>query len=211
MAEPGRVRTSVPLPKFSGKSCEWVRYWQKFEAFAKVNKFKRSVTKTLDTELPSREDKLSNDDLIKKKQEMAIERNDVAILFLTLSLQLESDLAMIEKSKTEAWPDGLAQSVVVVLPKKYYPDDIMTGVEFATELSNVNMGEQDSPANLFEQIATIRNKYKKEAAKKHKSDYIAIVIAKSPRNYKTTVLSTQQRLGSAVELEDIEKDMQMSY
>ena len=50
------------------------------------------------------------------------------------------------------------------------------------------MGKHDSYSSMFEQMATIRNMYKKEASKKDKSDYIAIVIAKLSKNYKTTIL-----------------------
>ena len=168
MTETGRVRTSVPLPKFSGKSEEWVRYWQQFGAFAKVNKFKKSVMMTLDSELPEREDMLSSDATILIKEEMAIERNDIAISFLTLSLQMESEQVMIEKSKTEARPDSLAHTVVVALHEKFLPDDIMTGVDFATELSKVNMGERGSPSSLFEQISTIKNNIKRMPQRKRR-------------------------------------------
>ena len=58
-----------------------------------MNKLKKSAMMTLDPELPVREDELSSDATILMKEEMAIERNDVAISFLTLSMQIGSEQA----------------------------------------------------------------------------------------------------------------------
>ena len=68
-------------------------------------------------------------------------------------------MGMVCKASTTEWPSGCADLVIDAMFKKYVPQDIMSRVELRRAMNKIRMKKREDPANLFEQISALENKY----------------------------------------------------
>ena len=57
------------------------------------------------------------------------------------------------------WPSGLAHMLVYAIFNKYVPQDLVSKIYLSRTLNDVSMKKEEDPANLFEAISGIENKY----------------------------------------------------
>ena len=88
-----------------------------------------------------------------------IERNSLAMHAFTLAFKTQKLMNIVNKAKTDEWPDGKASDVTKQLLKKYKQDDKINIVEMTAELFKVKLGEKKDPAELFEELYRSKNMY----------------------------------------------------
>ena len=156
MDEVGSKTVSIPL--FSGEQEKFQIWWMRFTAFATVKKFKKALKEGGDSDLPPRHDSridTSTDE--GKKQQSALDRNEMAVACFSIAFTTEGMLSMVVASMTDAWPEGNAGEIVRLLNVKFKPQDLLSKCELRARLHAVKMDENDDPQVLFEQIESIRN------------------------------------------------------
>jgi hypothetical protein len=102
---------------------------------------------------------------------------------LTMTFITEGSLGMIYKAMSNHdWPAGLAYQVVVLLFKKFSPDDRISRVELRTMLNAVTMKVNEAdPSVLFEPVSAIQNGYDTVNHKIDKEELIAVVMGTSQK------------------------------
>jgi hypothetical protein len=116
-------------------------------------------------------------------------------------------MALIYKSKSSDWPNGLAHKIADALKHKYQPQDTMTRVELRHQLNKVTLKKGADPATLFEQLSALENRYNTSSRTIDEDDLIAVVIDAAPQEYQSVLTDTQLRLGNRVKLEHLSKAM----
>ena len=118
-------------------------------------------------------------------------------------------MVLVYKCSTDEWPDGKVHDLVILLMKKYMPKDMMSRVELRQELQAIKMNKLEDPANLFEKMSSIRNKFSK--MKIDDEELIAIAISKAPKEYAGVITSEQRAKGNKLDLDDLEETMCQQY
>jgi hypothetical protein len=115
---------NMKLPTFDGDYKKFQMWWTRFEVFSIYYDFKEALTGEDDKIIPS-SDKEEIDATTKdgKVKEEAKKRNQRAMMYLTMAFTSETVMGMVYKSRTAAWPGGLARSVCYVANEKYRPID----------------------------------------------------------------------------------------
>ena len=115
---------AVTLPKWDGEEKSFQVWWMRFQAYAKVHKFKEALGEKPEPDLP-RSDSIPlqpTRDIHKPRIE-ANKRNETALACLTMAITNEEQLGLIYEAMTNEYPDGLAYLVVQQLLQKYKPQD----------------------------------------------------------------------------------------
>ena len=69
------------------------------------------------------------------------------------------------------------------------------------------MTKKQNPSTIFEQIASIKNKYMSPGTTIDESELIAVVIKAAPKEYQSLITNEQLRLGTAIRVSDLAKAM----
>ena len=203
---------SVRLPTFGGEHKDFQVWWMRFTAFAEVYGFAESIKKTKDPNLPSSES-ASVDETTEegKKQGKAKKLNAIAIANLTMAFTSESLIGMVYQAKKSKWPGGLAYMVVDSLFKKYVPQDLVSKIELRRALNAISMKKEEDPANLFEAISGIENKYNTSTFQLPEEEKIATILENAPAEYSTVLTCEQRSKGTSLKIEDLQEAMNQLY
>jgi hypothetical protein len=204
---------SVRLPTFDGAHKTFQLWWTRFVAFATVYKFVEAINKDApDPSMPASDAEIldENDDADKIKI-AAKKRNSVAMANLSMAFTSEGTMGLVYKAMTTAWPNGLAHLVVRALFEKYQPQDTMTRVELRQRLNKISMKKDTDPATLFEQVATIENRYNTATSQVQQEDLIAVILDAAPMEYKSVLTTEQRSKGSNLKLNDLETVMNQHW
>jgi len=118
-------------------------FWIRFEAFVNVENFKKALMN--DTDMPSSAVDaylLDESDTKNKKALAVVKRNKVAWAHMTLGLNTEALLTILNRTKGLTWPSVLAHKVVTKLKNKYQPNDTVFQAEIRRRLNQVGMGKR---------------------------------------------------------------------
>jgi hypothetical protein len=178
----------MKLPTFDGDYKKFQMWWTRFEVFSIYYDFKEALTGEDDKIRPS-SDKEEIDAATSegKVKEEAKKRNQRAMMYLTMAFTSESVMGMVYRSRTAAWPGGLARSVVMSLMKKYRPIDTISRVELRQKLNKVTMKKGEDPATLFAQLSVIENQYTAPGRTLDEGDLIAVVLDAAPDEYQAVL------------------------
>jgi hypothetical protein len=195
---------------FDGLAKAFQLWWMRFVIFSIVYKFGEAVNKEApDANLPSSEDDVLDED--DKKKIAAKRRNSVAMANLSMAFTSEASMGLIYKSMSKEWPNGLTHLVIKALFKKYHPDDTISKVELRQRLNGVTMKSNADPATLFEQLASIKNRYNTLVDQLKEEDLIAVVLEKAPMEYQAVLTTEQRARGSNLTLDDLEMTMNQHW
>ena len=199
---------SLKLPLFDGEEKNFQIWWTRFRAYAGCHGFSSAIGTVKNNDLPDREDEaLKDSTAVGQKKIVARRKNMIAMANLTLAMTTKGTMTLIYESYSTEWPSGEAHKVVAALMKRYMPHDTMTKVELRTKLSQVSMTKKQNPSTIFEQIASIKNKYMSPGTTIDESELIAVVIKAAPKDYQSLITNEQLRLGTAIQVSDLEKAM----
>ena len=197
------------VPTFDGSAQSFQMWWTKFSAFAMLSGFADAIEEEPDPMLPiSMSSKIEDDTEEAARQKVAIRKNEHAISSFTIAFTKEGTMRLVSKAKTKEWPKGAAYLIVRMLMKKYRPNDIMSKVEMRQQLNKVVMKKGSDPANLFEHLAAIEDKYGKSI---DEADLIAIVLDAATDEYQSVLTSEERAKGSDLTLLDLEVVMNQHY
>ena len=103
--------SSIRMPVFDGKHENFLIWWTRFEAYAEVKKFARSLQEGGEDDLPQRSDvELDVNVDAKKAQYLALKRNSVAVANLAMAFTTQGLINMIASAKDNDFPGGRAHS-----------------------------------------------------------------------------------------------------
>lgn len=210
--------SSKYLPTFDGMGNDREEKFQlwlvRFEAYASWYGFEDAIGDVAEADLPLKQAVVKTLDPTKdadKKALAAVKRNRKAVVNLTMAMSTTKSMAVVYDAKTPDWPSGLAWKIMKALKAKYMPMDMMTEVELRTQLNKVHMTKNSDPKDLFEKLASIRNRYVKPGKTIAESELIAVVMAAAPEKYKSLLISTQALKGTHVTIDDLEVAMTQHY
>ena len=111
---------------------------------------------TGDPDLPAKESTvLDLSTNIGKRQDVAKKCNDLAVSAFTFAFSSLAMMAYIDKGTDADWPNGHAGKITKALFKKFKPEDIMSKAEMREEISELKMGENEDPSNIFASMTNI--------------------------------------------------------
>ena len=120
--------------------------------------------------------------------------------YLTLAMESLKLLKMIQASKSQDWPGGLACGLVVKLLKKYRPDDMTALAYMTTKLSKLQLGKNQNPEELVDDITAIENEYRCEIDEKTRNAFMVKAVGK---HYAQCIQAETIRVGTSVTAEDL--------
>ena len=82
-------------------------WWMRFQAYAKIHKFKEAIAVTVDANLPDK-DSDALDETTDKDKILAKRRNEIAMASLTMAFTKEEQMGYIYEAQTDDYPDGVA-------------------------------------------------------------------------------------------------------
>eukprot|EP00957_Ditylum_brightwellii_P058357 4424964-Ditylum_brightwellii.AAC.1 len=120
-------------------------------------------------------------------------------------------IGMVYAAMTTDWPSGLASKIVVVLHKKYAPQDIVAKIELRRALNSVLMKRKDNPVVLFDQISRLQNRYNTATFQVSMEEQIAMVLDKAPMKYSTVLTCEQRTRGQLLTINNLQSAMTQLY
>ena len=205
---------SVKIPSFSGKPEEYQIWLLKMTAFCGILKCAEYMKTTKHPDLPEYEEegKETNDDGTVRpdtqKEKDARAGNLMAMLQLTVAFNSEWLMGKIFASRNDKWPSGRAYVVMKSLADKFAPTDNLSRVELRVQLNKLTLKEGEDPANLFESISTIKNRFDENNQNIDTVDLVAAAISAAPSSYHSVLTNLQVTQATALTLEDVAKTMQ---
>jgi len=213
MSDSAEKIVRLQLPTFDGKDESFLVWWERFQAYAAVYNFDTALESGGDSDLPSSEKELSEDENQLKKLKEAMKKNKVALANLTMAFTTSGSMALIKESKTNEWPKGLAYKVIEKLQAKHQPKDTISRVELRSKLNGVKMKNKDDPQELFDRLTKIESEYNDNdnGKKVELEDLIAVVVSVAPEKYQSILALEQVIKGEQVTLDDLKKVMKTLY
>jgi hypothetical protein len=144
---------SVRIPPFNGEKKNFVMWWTRFKAYAKVQKYSQALAIIKEPSMPTTQadgEALDRSDQANLPTLMAMSHNEKALANLTVAFTTPKAMSHFYRASDEEWPDGLAANVVKSLYKKYRPSDTIAGVEYDAELEKFKLKKNQDPTELFD-------------------------------------------------------------
>jgi hypothetical protein len=196
----------VRMLTFSGTEGEFQIVWVRYRAYAEVHDFAQALV--LDPDMPSSNAILIDTDTAEGKlQKAAVKRNKIAMANFTMAFTSEGTMSLIYQAETRDRPNGLASLVTGALKAKFMPQDTVTRVELRQMLNKVSMKPNSSPAVIFVQISTIKNRYCAGTRTIDSEDLIAVVLDAATKEYSSIPKREQRIRGTRLTVEHLEERM----
>ena len=179
---------SVRLFTFGGEYKHFQVWCMRFTASGAVYGFDVIIRKTRYPCLLSGKDSVIDlDNTECKKQEKSKNMNAITITNLTVAFASEYLIGMVYQARITDQPSGLAHMLLDVIFKKYVPQDLISKIKLLRALNTVIMKKEEDPANLFEAIIGINNKYNTSIYQFPEEEKTATVTENAPAEYSTAL------------------------
>jgi hypothetical protein len=143
---------------------------------------------------------------------MAKRCNAVAMANLPMVFTSEGTMGLVYKAMSANWPNGLAYLVIKGLFKKYQPQqDMVTLVELRQMLNKISMKKDANLVTMFEQIASVKNRYHTVMRKIQEEELIAFILDKSTMDYKAMLIAKHRVRGTLLTLNDLKLVMNQHW
>ena len=197
-------KNNVKLPVFDGKHESFQNWWRRFNNYARYYRFMDVLKATVNPDLPEREDSDVDPTTPEgKKATLALEKNALAMVNLSIACEADSAMAMIYKGSNEKWPNGRADLVVKALLHKFQPNDVASRMELRQKLNGLKLAKGENPANLFDQIDKIKNQFYHVASDVSDIELIAIITNVVSSEYKLVMTGERRLRGNDLTLEHL--------
>ena len=90
-----------------------------------------------------------------KAHTIAKQQNAMAILYLTLAMEDEYLMAVIDEARTTDWPSALACDVMTSLDDEYKPNDVMARADLQVNLMKLKLGKDENPKMLGKKMTAL--------------------------------------------------------
>lgn len=193
------------MPKYKGETKDFSRFSGQFQSFVEIMGVGPALQGS-NADMPSSEaeDLSGLTAAERKKKEQALSMNRKAVAMLTLALDSNKLLAILEKGKTDEFPSGRADLIWEELHKKYQPKDSMSKVEMIQKLFDMEWGENEDPNDVFDKVLELESRYAKPGKKLSEDLKMAALITKAPKVYFSAIVSAQQAKGESLSLDDLQ-------
>lgn len=177
------------LPVFHGEAEKYQEWKLKFREYANAKGFSDGL-EPLATYPPANHADVASPGADEKTKWIKV--NDKAFAYYTLALEGDQVFQMIMASCTTEFPLGLAYLIGRKLDAHYQPHDLLSailfGIEMENQLSKVKMGDTDSPALMFNHLASIKVAYSYPGHVIPDEKFYTTIIRAAPSNYDQAIL-----------------------
>jgi hypothetical protein len=189
------------IPLFAGKSKSFMMWWIRYKAYAKVQRFSQALATTQENVLQEDTDKLDRSNMANKKATEAMDRNERALSNHAVAFTTPKAMVHFHKAASTQWPDGLACSFMKSLLKKYWLQDVISGIEYENALRAFKLNKGQDPTELFDHITEVNTQYGIDSPDEKK--LIELALEKLPEKYVNTF--TTLSVGGNINLELFEE------
>jgi hypothetical protein len=194
-------------PKFSGLKKDYVAFKLKFRSHAVLNGFAEALQKPTWLESSEREMlELS----VKTSPEGVraarfLEQNEITMACLCLAFEMDKTLTYIHRSRSRAWPNGLAYKVLEDLEIRFQPDDRMAVGEVNRMIQACKVkNAQDDPSTMFDELQNIRSTYMHLTYVNITEEMLmSQVLQGIPMDYRPSILAEMEKEG--INMDSLEK------
>jgi hypothetical protein len=88
-----------------------------------------------------------------------MDRNERVLSNLAVAFTTTKAMVHFHKAASAEWPDGLACNVVKSLSRKYWPQDVISGIEYENTLRAFKRKKGQDPTELFDHITEVNTQY----------------------------------------------------
>jgi hypothetical protein len=197
---------TVKIPLYDGKYKNFVMWWTRFKAYAKVQQFAQALGETPEVALPANQDALDaldRSDQANLPALLAAARNDRAMANLAVAFTTAKVMTHYHKAPDEEWPEGLAVNVVKSLLKKFRPTDTIAEVEYIARLEEFKLKKNQDLTELFDHFVEVITQFGVNAPAEKL--LIAMAMRKLPEKFVTAYTTMATTLGGAADLETFEQ------
>ena len=201
--------STIRIPTFDGRREHYQKWKMQFKAYCVVKGFHGALRRraanmpanAIDTLTPD-----GDEDVIKIKY---IRDNEKAYAAYTLALEGDQVFQLITTAINDDWPDGAAHLITERLDTQCQPDDQVAKIEIESELAKVTMAKEESPVELFNQLANVRVSFTQPGRPIPDDKFYPTVIRVSPEAYDTNIQTAMK--DTFVTLNTIQDSMMEKY
>jgi len=152
--------------KMSGKEVKWTKVefdgsaknFPRYEIQLKAALGMEGMTKALDpafeNELPTLENEVLDEAQSSDKLKIdARKMNAKVVNMIVLGQKSTTMINMIESTKTDEWPTGLAHEIWAEFKARFAPDDDIAEMDMEEDLAKIRIGAKEDPWNVNDNIA----------------------------------------------------------
>lgn len=201
--------STIRIPTFDGRREHYQKWKMQFKAYCVVKGFHGALRRraanmpanAIDTLTPD-----GDEDVIKIKY---IRDNEKAYAAYTLALEGDQVFQLITTAINDDWPDDAAHLITERLDTQCQPDDQVAKIEIESELAKVTMAKEESPVELFNQLANVRVSFTQPGRPIPDDKFYPTVIRVSPEAYDTNIQTAMK--DTFVTLNTIQDSMMEKY
>lgn len=197
-------RKSGRVPTWNGDPDEFPKWKRQFVAFLRVEKCHLALKAGGGSDLPS-----SEDDEVTGAAAKALERNSLAMAYLTLALDEDKLLPFLSKGETEEFPSGLAHLVWAAILKKMDPKDGLSCIEAIRGLFSLKA--EGDPTQMFDAVRTIEARYNTPDRKMEEMLKMAAIVVQAESKYDDVIANEQRNQGEKLTFTGLEEAMTGLY
>jgi len=204
------AKLASSVPKLQGKGDElennFPKWYRRFMAHAKAGGYYTALVG--DPNLPAREDEdVSGSSAEAKRMKAALQANETAGLMLTLALDDDRLLAMLDKGITAEYPTGKSSIIWEAVLEKYRPKDGISQVALVLDLFSIRDDEKfkasDDPDAFFDRMTRLETQYNNGTTKMPEILKVAATIVQAPEEYHSVIADEQKDKGDTLTAEDL--------
>ena len=176
--------------EFDGTAKNFPKYEIQLKAALGMEGMTRALDPAFENELPSLEAAvLVETDASDKKKMEARKMNAKVVNMIVLGQKSTTMINMIESTKTDEWPTGLAHEIWAEFKARFAPNDDIAEMDMEEDLAKIRIGAKEDPWNVNDKIGAVQVKYGCTINEKRKA---AIIIRAGKMHYASVLTSTSQ-------------------
>ena len=134
----------IKIPQLTDRD-RYAVWRNQFCAVATVKGFAPALVKGFKSKFPSSHDATLAENNDGKAQKKALVMNDLAVAMLTLALNSTEDQNRIEESKSDEFPNGIAEDIMVSLDKDMKAGGTVTKADCQLALLELKLEKNEDP------------------------------------------------------------------
>ena len=189
-SEFGTSDNAVKIPKFDGTNYQLFK--SKLTAILSLKGCGEALLPSFKTKLPATEAATCSATTDEGKgHTIAKQQNAMSVLYLTLAMEDEYLMAVIDESRTTDWPGALACEVMASLDEEYKSNDIMARADLQAKMMRLKLGKNENPKMLGDKMTALASGC---GCAVDEDTKIAVVVNAAGRHFAGTIQQERKHL-----------------
>jgi hypothetical protein len=185
-------------------------WWMEISSWMVMSGLKEVMQTTRPIGLPAKE----NQPHQTLEENRLTRMNEIAIAYLAYIPEEKNKaeiLMIIEETKTEDWPTGLAYQVMAELKKRYKPNDHLAQVTLMKELNQLRHKSRENPKKLFTKLAELQALFQGTGKRLTVEEICTHLLRISPEKYREDVAKLIDEHGDKLTLQQVRDKYMWRY